>query len=88
MRNERHAGGVECAFLYLYSFFMQHQLLPADRTEDDTMLLRATVFHADQSMLEQLADSADIIGGLSMDMANTLDKLEDECTMLNFRTLV
>jgi hypothetical protein len=37
MHEEKPAGGVECALIYL--FFMQHQALPHDRTEDKIMLL-------------------------------------------------
>jgi hypothetical protein len=62
-------------------------LLPTDRSEENIRLLRATVFHADQSMQGQIGDSTDIVEGLSMDMSNVLDKLEDEGTMLNFRAV-
>ncbi len=40
MHEEKPAGGIECALIY--SFFMQHQALPHDRTEDEIILLRAT----------------------------------------------
>jgi hypothetical protein len=49
MHEEKAAGGIECAFLY--SFFMQHQVLPSDRTEEeDIMLLRETAFSSDECM--------------------------------------
>jgi hypothetical protein len=40
LHEEKPAGGIECAFMY--SFFMQHQALPPDRTEEEILLLRAT----------------------------------------------
>jgi hypothetical protein len=70
------AGGIECAFIY--SFFMQQQALPHDRTEDEIMLLRATALASDEAIPHQVNNSADTVTGLSMAMANTLDKLEDD----------
>jgi hypothetical protein len=51
MNEEKPAGGIECAFLY--SFFMQHQALPPDRTEDEIMILRATTFGSDECIPPQ-----------------------------------
>jgi hypothetical protein len=85
MNEEKPAGGIECAFLY--SFFMQHQTLPHDRTEDEIMILRATASVSDESIPHQIDNSSDTVAGLSIAMANTLDKLEDECVMPNFRTV-
>jgi hypothetical protein len=75
----KQAGGIECAFIY--SFFMQHQALPHDRTEDEIALLRATALASDEAIPHQINNSSDTVTGLSMAMANTLDKLEDECAM-------
>jgi hypothetical protein len=85
MQEDRAAGGIECAFMY--SFFMQHQALPPERTEDEIMLLRATALASDETIPHQINNSSDTVTGLSMAMANTLDKLEDECAMPNFGTV-
>jgi hypothetical protein len=85
MHEEKPAGGIECALIY--SFFMQHQALPPDRTEDEIILLKATALASDEAISHQINNSSDTVTGLSMAMANTLDKLEDECTMPNFRTV-
>jgi hypothetical protein len=51
MRNEGYAGGLECAFLY--SFYMQHQLLPQTRNEEDIVLLRAAASPSTQDLRGQ-----------------------------------
>ncbi len=35
----------------------------------------------------QVTDSAEMVSGLSLNMANTLDKLEEECELPNYRTM-
>ena len=72
---------------YIYSFFMQHQALPQDRTEEEILLLRATALASEEAIPHQINNSSDTVTGLSMAMANTLDKLEDECAMPNFGTV-
>jgi hypothetical protein len=72
LHEEKPAGGIECAFIY--SFFMQHQALPHDRTEDEITLLRATALASDEAIPHQINNSSDTVTGLSMAMANTLDK--------------
>ncbi len=79
------AGGVESAFLY--AFHMQYQVLPADRTALDLQLLRATSLHAGDDVLGQVTDSSEMVSGLSLNISNTLDKLEEECQLPNFRTV-
>ncbi len=66
---------------------MQHQALPYDRTEDEIILLRATALASDEAIPHRINNSSDTVTGLSMAMANTLDKLEDECAMPNFGTV-
>jgi hypothetical protein len=83
MREEKPAGGIECALMY--SFFVQHQALPHDRTEEEIMLLRATALASDEAIPHQINNLSDTVTGMAM--ANTLDKLEDECAMPNFRTV-
>ena len=56
---EKQAGGIECAFIF--SFFMQHQALPHDRTEDEIMLLRATALASDEAIPHQVNNSADTV---------------------------
>jgi hypothetical protein len=85
MQEEKAAGGIECAFMY--SFFMQHQALPQDRTEEEILLLRATALASNEAIPYQINNSSDTVAGLSTAMANTLDKLEDECAMPNYRTV-
>ncbi len=85
MRKEGYAGGVECAFLYL--FYMQHLLLPQNRNEEDILLLRAAIVSSDQGFRGQLQDSADIVDGLSNTMVNTPDKLEEECSLPSLRAV-
>ncbi len=46
MRKEGYGGGAECAFLY--SFYMQHMLLPQTRNEEDILLLRTAAVPADR----------------------------------------
>jgi hypothetical protein len=57
---------------------MQHQALPPDRTEDEIMILRATASVSDECIPHQIDNSSDTVAGLSIAMANTLDKLEDD----------
>jgi hypothetical protein len=85
LQEETPAGGIECALIY--SFFMQHQALSHDRTEEEIKLLKATALTSDEAIPHQINNSSDTVTGLSMAMANTLDKLEDECAMPNFRTV-
>jgi hypothetical protein len=66
MHDEKLAGGIECALIY--SFFMQHQALPQDRTEDEIMLLKATALASDESIPHQINNSSDTVAGLSMAM--------------------
>jgi hypothetical protein len=66
---------------------MQHMLLPQTRNEEDILLLRAAAVPADRGFRTQLQDSTDIVDGLSNNMANTLDKLEEECSLPSFRNL-
>ncbi len=66
---------------------MQHMLLPQTRNEEDILLLRAAAVPADRGFRTQLQDSADIVDGLSTNMANTLDKLEEECSLPSSRTI-
>jgi hypothetical protein len=85
MHEEKPAGGIECAFMY--SFFMQHQALPHDRTEEEILLLRATALASDEAIPHQINNSSDTVTGLPLAMGTTFDKLEDECAMPNFRTV-
>jgi hypothetical protein len=79
------AGGVESALLY--AFHMQYQMLPAERTNLDLQILRASSLHAGDDLLGQVTDSSEMVLGLSLNMSNTLDKLEEECELPNFRTV-
>ncbi len=79
------AGGVESAFLY--AFHMQYQMLLAERTALDLQALRASSLHAGDELLGQATDSAEMVSGLSLNMSNTFDKLEEECAMPNYRTV-
>ena len=78
-------GGVECSFLY--AFHMQYQTLPAERTKLDLQLLRASSLHSGDDLLGQVTDSSEMVSGLSLNMTNTLDKLEEECELPNYRAL-
>ena len=82
---EDYAGGVESTLLY--AFHMQYQMLPAERTNLDLQLLRASSLHAGDDLLGQVTDSSEMVAGLSLNMSNTLDKLEEECELPNFRTV-
>jgi hypothetical protein len=82
---EDFAGGVESTLLY--AFHMQYQMPPAKRTNLDLQLLRASSLHAGDDLLGQVTDSSEMVAGLSLNMSNTLDKLEEECELLNFRTV-
>ncbi len=50
-------------------------------------MLRASSLHATDDLMGQVTDSAEMVSGLSLNMANTLDKLEDECEMPNYRAV-
>ena len=78
-------GAVESS--YLYAFHMQYQQLPAERTALDLQLLRATSLHAGDDIFGQVTDSSEMVSGLSQNVCNTLDKLEEECQLPNFRTM-
>jgi hypothetical protein len=79
------AGGVESTFLY--AFHMQCQALPAERTALDLQVLRASSLHATDDLTGQVTDSAEMVSGLSLNMANTLDELEEECELPNYRAV-
>ncbi len=66
---------------------MQYQALPTERTTLDLQMLRASSLHAGDDLLGQVTDSAEMVSGLSLNMANTLDKLEEECELPNYRTV-
>jgi hypothetical protein len=85
MGKEDLPGEVESVFLY--SFHMQYQTLPAERTKLDLQLMRASSHHAGDDLLGQVTDSSEMVSGLPLNMSNTLDKLEDECTLPNFRAV-
>ena len=78
-------GAVESTFLF--AFHMQHQMLPAERTALDLQALRASSLHAGGEILGQVTDSSEMVSGLSLNMSNTFDKLEEECAMPNYRTV-
>ncbi len=50
-------------------------------------MLRTSSLHAGDDLLGQVTDSTEMVSGLSLNMANTLDKLEEECELPNFRTV-
>jgi hypothetical protein len=60
---------------------MQHMLLPQTRNEEYILLLRAAAVPADRGFRTQPLD------GLSNNMANTLDKLEEECSLSSPRII-
>ena len=66
---------------------MQYQTLPVERTKLDLQLLRASSLHSGDDLLGQVTDSSDMVSGLSLNMSNTLDKLEEECELPNYRAL-
>ncbi len=46
----------------------------SDRNEDEIMILRATASVSDECIPHQIDNSSDTVAGLSIAMANTLDK--------------
>jgi hypothetical protein len=80
-----YAAGVETTLLY--AFHMQYQVLPAEYTSLDLQLLRASSHHAGDDLRGQVTDSSEMVSGLSLNASNTLDKLEEECQLPNFRTV-
>jgi hypothetical protein len=50
-------------------------------------MLRASSLHAGDDLLGLVTDSAEMVSGLSLNMSNTFDKLEDECELPNYRAV-
>jgi hypothetical protein len=50
-------------------------------------MLRASSLHAGDDLPGQVTDSVEMVSGLSLNMTNTLDKLEEECELPNYRTV-
>jgi hypothetical protein len=82
---EDYAAGMETTLLY--AFHMHYQMLPAERTNLDLQLLRASSLQTGDDLPGQVTDSSEMVAGLSLNMSNTLDKLEEECELPNFRTV-
>ena len=82
---EGYQAGVETTLLY--AFHMQYQVLPAEYTSLDLQLLRASSLHAADDLRAQVTDSSEMVTGLSVNASNTLDKLEEECQLPNFRAV-
>ena len=82
--SEGYQAGVETTLLY--AFHMQYQNLPAKYTALDLQLLRASSQPGDD-VRSQVADSSEMATGLSVNATNTLDKLEEECQLPNYRTV-
>ena len=79
-------GGVES--MIAYSFFLQGQSLPKNRTMHDLTVLRNSVPTSGEDIYRQLSSSVEVTDGLSAQMRSTLKRLQVACTLPSHETLV
>jgi hypothetical protein len=79
-------GGVES--MIAYSFFLQGQNLPKNRTTHDLTVLRNSVLTSGEDIYQQLSSSVEVADGLSAQMRSSLKRLQVACTLPSHETLV
>jgi hypothetical protein len=79
-------GGVES--MMAYSFFLQGQNLPKNRTMHDLTVLRNSVLTSGEDIYQQLSSSVEVADGLSAQMRSSLKRLQVACTLPSHETLV
>jgi hypothetical protein len=67
-------GGVES--MIAYSFFLQGQNLPKNRTMHDLTVLRNSVLTSGEDIYQQLSSSVEVADGLSAQMRSSLKRLQ------------
>ncbi len=79
-------GGVES--MLAYSFFLQGQSLPKNRTMHDLNVLRNSVLTSGEDIYQQLSSNAEVADGLSAQIRSSLKRLQVACTLPSHETLV
>jgi hypothetical protein len=79
-------GGVES--MMAYSFFLQGQNLPKNRTQHDLTVFRNSVLTSGDDIYQQLTVNVEVVDGLSAQMRSSLKRLQVACTLPSHETLV
>jgi hypothetical protein len=79
-------GGIEV--MALYSFYLQGQVYPRDRTFQDLETLRATTLTADHELLQQIRSEVAHVDTSSSQMRNTLLALQKACVLPEYDDLM
>jgi hypothetical protein len=79
-------GGVES--MLAYSFFLQGQSLPKNRTKHDLIVLRNSVLTSGEDIYQQMTANVEVIDGLSTQMRSSLKILQVACTLPSHENLV
>jgi hypothetical protein len=79
-------GGIEV--MALYSFYLQGQVNPRDRTYQDLEALRATTLTADHELLQQIRSEVAHVDTSSNQMRNTLIALQKACVLPEYDDLM
>jgi hypothetical protein len=79
-------GGIES--MMAYSFFLQGQSLPKNRTQHDLTVLRNSVLTSGDDIYQQLTVNAEVVDGLSAQMRSSLKRLQVACTLPSHENLV
>jgi hypothetical protein len=78
--------GVES--MMAYSFFLQGQNLPKNRTMHHLTVLRNSVLTSGEDIYQQLSSSVEVADGLSAQIRSSLKRLQVTCTLPSHETLV
>jgi hypothetical protein len=79
-------GGIEV--MALYSFYLQGQVYPRDRTFQDLETLSATTLTADHELLQQIRSEVAHVDTSSSQMRNTLLALQKACVLPEYDDLM
>jgi hypothetical protein len=79
-------GGIEV--MVLYSFYLQGQVYPRDRTLQDLETLKATTLTADHELLQQIRSEVAHADTVSSQMRNTLIALQKACVLPEYDDLM
>jgi hypothetical protein len=71
-----------------YSFFLQGQSLPKNRTQHDLTVLRNSVLTSDDDIYQQLTVNAEVVDELSAQMRSSLKRLQLACTLPSHENIV
>jgi hypothetical protein len=71
-----------------YSFFLQGQSLPKNRTQHDLTVLRNSVLTSGDDIYQQLTVNVEVVDGLSAQMRSSPKRLQVACTLSSHENLV